>query len=171
MISYRLDQPVDRRVQTCLRKKYRVALSTEERTTCAQLLRRGKAGTRTLTRARLLLEADAGLRDAEIAAARQVGTATVGRTRRRFAEEHLGALDEHARPGAQRTLTGTQEAPVLAVACPPAPAGHARWTLRLLADQVVELGVADAIAPETVRQVLKTTPSTRGSSSPAGCRT
>ena len=152
------------------RKKYRVALSTEERTTLAQLLRRGKAGTRKLTRARILLKADEGLSDAEIAAALHVGTATVGRTRQRFVEENLGALNEHARPGAQRKLTGKQEAHVIAVACTPAPEGHAQWTLRLLADKVVELGLADAIAHETVRQVLKKTNLNRGSSSNGVCR-
>jgi transposase len=153
------------------KKKYRVALSTEERTTLAQLLRRGKAGTRKLTRARILLKADDGLSDEEIAAALQVGVATVGRTRQRFVEENLGALDEHARPGARRKLTGKQEAHVIAVACTPAPKGHARWTLRLLADKVVELGFADAIAHETIRQVLKKTNSNRGSSSNGVCRT
>jgi transposase len=147
-----------------------VALSTEERTTLEQLLRRGKAGTRKLTRARILLKADEGLSDEEVAAALYVGTATVGRTRQRFVEENLGALDEHARPGAQRKLTGKPEAHVIAVACTPAPEGHARWTLRLLADKVVELGFADAIAHETVRQVLKKTSSNHGSSSNGACR-
>ena len=139
------------------KKTYCVALSTEERTMLEQLLRRGKAGTRKLTRARMLLKADEGLSDEEIAAALHVGTATVGRTRQRFVAENLGALDEHARPGAQRQLTGTQEAHVIAVACTPAPEGHARWTLRLLADKIVERGFADAMAHETVRQVLKKT--------------
>jgi transposase len=153
------------------RKKYHVALSTEERTTLQQRLRRGKTGTRKLTRARILLKADDGLSDEAIAAVLQVGTATVGRTRQRCVEENLGALDEHARPGAQRKLTGKQEAHMIAVACTPAPEGHARWTLRLLADKVVELGLADAIAHETVRQGLKKTNSNRGSSSNGVCRT
>jgi len=152
------------------KQKYRVALSTEERTTLAQLLRRGKAGTRKLTRARILLKADEGLRDEEIAAALHVGTATVGRTGQRFVEENLGALDEHARPGARRKLTGKPEAPVIAVACTPAPEGHARWTLRLLAEKVVELGFADAMAHETVRQGLKKMHANRGSSSNGVCR-
>jgi transposase len=152
-------------------KKYRVALSTEERTTLDQLLRRGKAGTRKLTRARILLKADDGLSDEEIAVALHVGTAMVGRTRQRFVEENLEALDEHARPGARRKLTGKQDAHVIAVACTPAPEGHTRWTLRLWADKVVDLGFADAIAHETVRQVLKKTNSNRGSSSNGVCRT
>ena len=152
------------------KKKYLVALSAEERTTLEQLLRRGKAGTRRLTRARILLKADDGLSDEEIAAALDVGTATVGRTRQRFVEENLGALDEHSRPGAQRKLTGKQEARLIAVACTPAPEGHARWTLRLLADKVVELGFADALAHETVRRVLKKTPLNRGNKSNGVCR-
>lgn len=147
------------------KKNYRVTLSAEERTTLEHLLRRGQARARKLTRARILLKADDGLSDEEIAAALDVGTATVGRTRQRFVEENLGALDEHARPGAQRKLTGKQEAHVIAVACTSAPAGHARWTLRLLADKVVELGFADTISRETVRQVLKKTPSSPGKNS------
>jgi transposase len=147
------------------KKNYRVTLSAEERTTLEHLLRRGQARARKLTRARILLKADDGLSDEEIAAALDVGTATVGRTRQRFVEENLGALDEHARPGAQRKWTGKQEAHVIAVACTSAPAGHARWTLRLLADKVVELGFADTISRETVRQVLKKTPSSPGKNS------
>lgn len=151
-------------------KKYVVGLTPEERTTLEQLLRRGKAGTRKLTRARILLKADEGLSDDEIAAALAVGVATVGRTRQRFVEENLHALDEHARPGAQRKLTGKQEAHLIAVACTPAPEGHTRWTLRLLADKVVELGFAETIAHETVRQVLKKTNLNPGSSSNGVCR-
>jgi transposase len=153
------------------KKKYIVALSAEERTTLEHLLRRGKAATRKLTRARILLKADEGRSDAEIAAALDVGTATVGRIRQRFVEETLGALDEHARPEAQRQWTGTQDAHLIAVACTPAPAGHARWMLRLLADKVVELGFADALAPETVRRVRKKTPSNHGNTSNGVCRT
>lgn len=137
------------------KKKYCVHLSAEERMTLEQLLRHGTAGTRKLTRARILLHADDGLSDEEIAAALAVGTATVRRMRQRFVEAHLGALDEYVRPGAQRKLNAKQEARVIAVAYTPAPAGHSRWTLRLLADKVVEMGFADSISHETVRQVLK----------------
>ena len=90
--------------------------------------------------------------------------------RQRFVEENLGALDEHARPGARRKLTGKQEAHVIAVTCTPAPEGHTRWTLQLLADKVVELGFADTIARETVRQVFKKTTSNHGNSSNGVCR-
>jgi len=152
------------------KKKYIVDLSAEERTTLEELLRGGQAGSRKLTRARILLKADDGLTDEEIATALDVGAATVGRTRQRFVEENLSALNERPRPGAQRKLTGKKEARLIAVACTPAPAGRARWTLRLLAGQVVELGLADSIAHETVRQVLKKMNSSRGSRSNGACR-
>jgi transposase len=155
--GFSLDKPVYEERPDVPMKKYRVALSAEERMTLKQLLRSGKAGTRKLTRARILLKADDGLSDEEIAAALAVGTATVRRMRQRFVEAHLGALDEHVRPGAQRKLTAKQEAHVIAVAYTPAPEGHARWTLRLLAEKVVEMGFVASISHETVRQVLKKT--------------
>jgi len=74
------------------------------------------------------------------------------------------------RPGGQRKLTGKQEAHLIAVACTPAPSGQPHWTLQLLADQVVELGFAESIARETVRQVLKKTPSSLGCTSSGVCR-
>jgi len=115
-----------------------IDLTPEERGMLEQLLRRGHSGARKLTRARILLKADEGLTDAEIAAALDVGIATVGRTRQRFVEANLAALDERPRPGGERKLTGKQEAHLIAVACTPAPAGQRHWTLRLLADKVVE---------------------------------
>jgi transposase len=151
------------------RKKYVVDLSAEERTTLEQLLQRGKSSTRKLTRARILLQVDEGLTDEEIATALDVGIATVERTRQRFVEANLEALNELPRPGGQRKLSGKQEAHLIAVACTPAPSGQTRWTLQLLADQVVELGFADSIARETVRQVLKKTRSNPGCTSSGVC--
>jgi transposase len=139
------------------RKKYVVELTAEERRTLEQLGQRGKSSARKLTRARILLQADEGLTDEEIAAALDVGVATVERLRQRFVEESLEALNERPRPGGQRKLNGKQEAHLIAVACTPAPTGQPRWTLQLLADQAVELGFVDSIARETVRQVLKKT--------------
>lgn len=152
------------------RKKYVVDLSAEERTTLKQLLQRGKSSARKLTRARLLLQADEGLTDEEIATALEVGVATVERTRQRFVEANLEALNERPRPGGQRKLNGKQEAHLIAVACTPAPGGQARWTLQLLAEQVVALGFAESIARETVRQVLKKTRSSPGCTSSGACR-
>jgi transposase len=152
------------------KKKYVVDLSAEERTTLEQLLQRGKSNARKLTRARILLQADEGLTDEEIAMALEVGIATVERTRQRFVEANLEALNERPRPGGQRKLSGKQEAHLIAVACTPAPTGQPHWTLQLLADQVIELGFADSIARETVRQILKKTPSSPGSTSSGVCR-
>jgi len=139
------------------KKKYVVDLTAEERTTLVELLQKGKSNARKLTRARILLQADEGQTDEEIATALAVGVATVERTRQRFVETNLEVLNELPRPGGQCKLSGKQEAHLIAVACTPAPSGHTRWTLQLLAEQVVELGFAPSIARETVRQVLKKT--------------
>lgn len=100
---------------------------------------------RSLAPAFLLLAAD-GAADEQIGAALGPAFATVGRTRKRFAEEGPGCLNERPRRGQARKLTGKQEAHLVAVACSPPPEGRARWTLRLLADEVVELGFAPPIA-------------------------
>jgi transposase len=152
------------------RKKYVVDLTTEERSTLEQLVQRGKSSARKLTRARILLQAGEGLTDEEIGRALTVSIATVERPRQRFVEENLEALKERPRPGGQRKLSGKQEAHLIAVACTPAPTGQPHWTLQLLADKVVELGFAKSIARETVRQVLKKTRSSPGSTSNGVCR-
>jgi transposase len=144
------------------KKKYLVDLSADEREELRQLVRRGKHSSRKVTRARILLLASDGQTDEQIVAALKTGFATVERTRKRFVEEGLGWLNERPRRGQARKLTGKQEAHLIAVACSAPPQGRARWTLRLLADKVVELGFASAIARETVRQVLKKTNSSRG---------
>ena len=152
------------------KKKYIVDLTAEARTVLEQLLHKGKSNARKLTRARILLHADEGETDAEIATALTVGVATVERTRQRFVEANLEALHDRPRPGGQCKLSGKQEAHLIAVACTPAPEGHTRWTLQLLAEQVVTLGFAQSIARETVRQVLKKTRSSRGFTRSGVCR-
>lgn len=140
------------------RAKYIVELAEEERGRLRALLRRGKASVRMVARARVLLKADQGHTDEAIAAALDVSAATASRVRKRFVEEGLEqALRERPRPGQRRKLSGKQEAHVIAVACSTPPEGHGRWTLRLLAGKVVELGFAPSISPETVRQMLKKT--------------
>src|SRR5215510_9763732 len=126
------------------KKKSHVDLTSEERTTLEQLLQRGKSSARKLTRARILLQADEGLTDEEIAVALTVSIATVERTRQRFVEANLEALNELPRPGGQRKLSGKQEAHLIAVACTPAPGGQDHWTLQLLADKAVELGFTES---------------------------
>jgi transposase len=139
------------------KKQYLVDLSSDERESLRQLVRRGKHSSRKVTRARILLQAAAGSTDEQIVAALSCNINTVERTRRRFVEESLGCLKERPRRGQSRKLTGKQEAHLIALACSTPPEGRARWTLSLLADEVVELKFASSIARETVRQVLKTT--------------
>jgi transposase len=142
--------------------KYRVALTDEERDALRALLRGGKTNARKLARAHILLLADEGKTDEEIAAALHVGDATALRVRQRFVEESLeSALSERPRPGAARKLDGEGERTLLALACSDPPEGRAFWSLQLLADRLVELEVVEAISDETVRRVLK-----RGRSSP-----
>ena len=143
-------------------KKYHVDLTNDERCQLEQLLNSGKHNSRKLTRARILLLADAGKTDAEIIGALRVSRPTVERTRQRFVEQGLGCLLERLRHGARPRLTDKQQAHLVAVACTDAPAGRARWTLQLLADKAVELKFVDSIARETVRQMLKKTNLNRG---------
>jgi putative transposase len=143
-------------------KKYRVDLTAPERETLLGLIRAGKTAARQVTRARILLKAEEGLSDEEIAEEVATSRVTVERTRQRFVEESLGALTERPRTGAPPRLTGKGEAHLIAVTCSPAPAGRERWTLRLLADEAVALGLADSLSRETVRQLLKKTTSNPG---------
>ena len=143
-------------------KKYIVDLTDSERATLQALARRGKSQARKVTRARILLQAARGATDSEIVAALGVGPATVERTRRRFVEEGMEALNERPRPGARRRLSEKAEARLVAEACSAAPGGRQRWTVRLLAGRVVELGLADSCSHETVRRVLKKSGSSRG---------
>ena len=119
--------------------RYRVELSQAERDELTALLSGGKHSVRKLKRAQILLAADAGERDEEIAASLGVGGSTVHRTKRRFVLGNLeAALSEEPRPGAARKLSGKQEALLVATACSSPPAGRARWTLELLADELVQ---------------------------------
>jgi len=148
--------------------KYAVDLSADERATLVQMVRAGTRGARTLTRARVLLQADDGLTDSDIAAALQVGVATVHRIRQRCVEEGFAAaLHDRPRQGGTPKFDTKQHAHVVALACSDPPEGCTRWTLRLLADRVVELGLAERCSYETIRRALKKTPpgsSSRGRS-------
>lgn len=133
-----------------------VDVTETERQEVLTLLRKGKTGVRKITRARILLKADEGLKDAEIASALNTSPSTVERTRRRFVEGGLDkALNEDPRPGRVPKLGEREEAHLIALACSDAPDGHDHWTLRMLADKVVELGFAESISHEAVRQRLK----------------
>jgi transposase len=151
------------------RKKYLVDLTAEERQTLEQIVHKGKSSARQLTRARILLKADEGLEDEAIAEAVGTSVATIERTRQRFVESSLDALNELPRPGGSPKLSGKQEAQLSAGAGTPAPCGRARWTLERLAAQAVELGLTDSLAREPVRQVRKKPPSSRGGTSRGVC--
>ncbi len=139
------------------KKKYLVTLTDDERTQLEQLLRGGHAATRKVTRARILLKASDGWADQRIAEALSIGCATVERTRQRFVEENLAALDERPRPGNKPKLDAKAQARLIAEACSNAPEGRERWTLQLLADRVVQLQLTESYSYEAVRRVLKKT--------------
>jgi transposase len=135
--------------------RYRVTLTQYERDELGALLCGGKQAARKLKRAQILLAADAGVSDDEIAASVGVGGSTVYRTKRRFVEGNLErALSEEPRPGAERKLTGKEEALLVATACSNPPAGRARWTLDLLAGEMVRLTAHESLSRETVRRRL-----------------
>ena len=145
-------------------KKYRIALSPSERAELEGILKRGKAAALKQRHARILLLADenrtgGAARDLDIAEALGVGTATVERVRRISVEHGLERALQRKDPDRhyERKLDAKGEAQLIALACAPAPAGRARWTLSLLADKLVELEVVEAISPEAVRRTLKKT--------------
>ena len=150
-------------------KKYKVTLTTEERQQLSDLIAAGKAAARKLAHARALLLADEseggpGRTDEAISEAVAVSVATVGRVRERFVEQGLEAAlsPKPAGRAYPRRLDGAAEARLVTLACSAPPAGRAGWTLRLLAERLVELEVVDSVSHETVRQTLKKTWSSRG---------
>lgn len=152
-------------------KRYIVDLTPEERMSLDALTRKGKAAARSIRRAHTLLLADEGLTDAAIALRLNIGHTTVERTRQRFVEEGLdAALTDKPRPGARRKLDGKQEAFLVALACSDPPEGRDKWTMQLLADRLVALGVVESLSDETVRQRLKETNSNPGGRSAGASR-
>src|SRR5712671_6198675 len=135
--------------------RYRITLTQYERNELGALLSGGKSPARKLKRAQILLTADAGVSDEDIALSVGVGGSTIYRTKRRFVEGNLErALSEETRPGAERKLTGKEEALLVATACASPPEGRARWTLDLLADAMVKLTEHESLSGETVRRRL-----------------
>ncbi len=151
-------------------KKYRVTLTADEREQLARLIATGKAAAQKLTHARLLLKADQadggpGWRDERSAEAVQVSVATVERVRQRVVEQGLELAlvrKRQDKPSRERKRDGAGEARLIALVCSSAPDGRVAWTLEMLADKLVELKVVGSIGPETVRQTLKNTRSSRG---------
>ena len=147
-----------------MKKKYIVTLTQEERQMLQVMLSKGKAAARKLMHARVLQKADAGpsgpaWNDGQIAEGLEVGRATVERIRKMFIEEGLTAALERRRPRRQyaRALDGDGEAHLVALACQKPPEGRSRWTLRLLADRMVQLAYVERLSKDTVARVLKKT--------------
>ena len=152
-----------------MRKRYIVVLSEEERARLHTMIGRGVASASALTHARILLkanqgEAGPGWTDAAIAVALEVNPATVAGIRQQYVTAGLDAALQRKPPAREyhRRLDGAQEARLVALACSAPPEGHKRWTLRLLADRLVELQVIESVSYETVRQALKQTGSSHG---------
>ena len=142
------------------RERYVVRLERGERDQLERLIRGGKSPARKVARARILLKADTGMRIVE---ALDTSAGTVCRTKRRYLEGGLKrALEEDPRPGHPTKLDERREAHLIALACSEAPPGHDHWTLRLLANKVVELGLAPSMSHEGIRKRLKKTVSSRG---------
>jgi transposase len=145
-------------------KKYRVTLEAHEREELQKLISRGKGAAKKLARARILLQADespggAAQQDESISRSLNVSSRTVERVRQQFVEEGL-EMALNPRPSRrvyQRRLDGEAEAQLIALACSDAPEGRKCWTLRLLADRMVELSHVERVSHETVRQTLKKT--------------
>ena len=153
------------------RKEYRVRLRGRERKKLTDLVRKGVGKARMINRARVLLMADearsgGGKRDAEIAATLGLALGTVATVRRRYGTEGMQeALTERPRSGHPKKLGAREEAMLTTLACSSPPVGRSQWTLRLLADRMVELKQVESISHETIRRTLKKTISSRGSAS------
>lgn len=144
-------------------KKWIVSLTSDERTQLLDIVKKGNISGRRLNRAHILLLADEGQPHTAIAEVLHTGLSTVERTRQRFVEGGMErALNEQPRPKRGTKLDGRGRAILVATACSTPPAGRAKWTLRLLAKRLVELGVTERISHECVRQELKKTISSRG---------
>lgn len=143
-------------------KKHIVNCSETEQSELRRLTATGKASARVIKRANILLLAHQDKSDQEISQLLSVGAATVVRTRQHYVVGGLAAaLYERPRPGRPPVFSGQQRAEVTALACSPPPEGYARWSLRLLADRVVELELVECISPPTVSDILKKTNSNR----------
>ena len=150
--------------------KYRVTLTTEERSELERVVSVGKGAARKITHARILLLADTAVgqqhTDDEIVAALDIGLCTISRVRKRLVTEGLLAALSH-KPQPPRPdkikIKGNLEQKLIQLACSDPPEGRCHWTLQLLADELVALGLAESISTETVRQALKKTTSSRGS--------
>ncbi len=146
-------------------KKYVVRLEAEERSRLEAMIRKGKGAAQLLTKARILLKADVseageGWSDSRIAGALDTSIPTIERTRRQLAEEGFDAVltrKTNPKSARKRIFDGAAEARLIALTCGPAPAGHAKWSLRLLEQKVVELHIVESASDNTIGRILKKT--------------
>jgi transposase len=151
-------------------KKYIIKLSREERDTLKKIITSGRGPARMFTRARILLKADQGNHgpnwsDEKISAALDVTVQTIERVRKQLVEEGFDAVlsrRQYSQKVSRKKIDGKVEAHLIALSCSEPPKGYIRWTLRLLADKIVELGYVEAISHEAIRQTLKKTNLSRG---------
>jgi hypothetical protein len=146
-------------------KKYLINLSREEQDTLKKIITSGRGPARMFTRARILLKADQGEHgpgwlDEQISDALDVTVQTIERVRKQLVEEGFDAVlsrRQYTQKVSRKKIDGNVEAHLIALSCSEPPHGYARWTLRLLADKIVELGYVDTISHEAIRQTLKKT--------------
>ena len=141
-----------------MKVKNQVKLRPKEQELLKRLISKGIEKARKLTRCRILLLADEGKTDTQIVEALKVVRNTICTVRSRYIQEGLeSAINERSRSGAPIKFTGRQKAKITAIACSQPPHGRSRWTLRLIADKVVELEMADSISHQTIKRILKKT--------------
>jgi putative transposase len=138
-------------------KKQHVTLTASDRNSLEALLAKGSLPAKIFKRATALLELDRGKTFTDVAATLNLTTVTLAALRDKYAASALACLYDAPRSGRPITIDGTQRAKVTALACSTAPTGHDRWTLRLLAEKVVEAGFCDAISHSTIGTILKKT--------------
>lgn len=141
-----------------MKVKNQVKLRPKEQELLKELTNKGTEKARKITRCRILLLADSGKSDTQIIEALKIARNTIRQTRSRFAQEGLeAAINERPRSGAPKKFSGRQRAKITAIACSQPPEGRSRWTLRLIADRVVELEMVNGISHQTVKRLLKKT--------------
>jgi transposase len=141
-----------------VKKQKNIRLKPKERKNLQELLRKGKEKARKLTRCRILLLSDESRTNSEITKVLHIALNTVRQVCRRYINEGLeGAINERQRSGAPKKFTGSQKAQITALACSKAPDGRSKWTLRLLADKIVELNISSDISRMSVDRILKKT--------------
>lgn len=141
-----------------MRKKDLIKLKQKDQKMLKQLIAQGSRKARTITRSRILLMSNNGKTDTQIIEALNTARNTIRTVRYRYVHQGLeAAINEQPRPGAPNKFTGRDKAKVTAIACSKPPEGRTRWTLRLIADTMVELDIVDDISHQTVKRVLKKT--------------